>query len=93
MYQLERKSLAALSLGDDKRLKVLGTLNPYLSETLEEVNKRKGITARYLTDLTGTEINSASTKLLNLHKVRLVVRTGENLSDGGRQYVYKSLFS
>ncbi len=90
---LERKDLATLLIESEKRLKVLGTLNPYLSDTLEEVNRRKDITARDLADITKVEINSASTKLLNLYKIRLAVRTSENLPDDGRQYVYKSLLS
>ena len=90
---LERKNLAALLIEADKSLRILGTLNPYLSDTLKQVNARKEITARDLADLTKVEINSASTKLLNLYKAGLAVRTSENLPDGGRQYVYKSLLS
>lgn len=90
---LERKNLPALSIDEKKKLRVFGSLNPYLTDALKEVNKRKNITARDLADLTGVKINSASTKLLNLYNARLVVRRAENLPIGGREYVYKSLFS
>jgi len=72
-------------------LRTLGSLNPFPNNTLAHVNKRKFITAHNFADFTGAEINSARTKLLNLHKARLVIRTYNCLSEQGRQYVYKSL--
>jgi len=89
---LERKKLA-VPLKEADGLRILGSLNPYLTDALAEVNKRKSITARDLADLTGAAINLASTKLLNLHKARLVIRTSEGLPERGRQYIYKSLLS
>lgn len=89
---LQTKRLLALSLKGAKKPKYLGVLNPYLMDTLQLILERKSITARELADLTQVEINTASTKLLNLHKARLVLRERMSLAEGGgRQYVYKSL--
>ncbi|MDY6863410.1 MAG: hypothetical protein SV062_10550 [Thermodesulfobacteriota bacterium] len=88
---LEKKRLSLLSLKQDGTWKLLGILNPYLQDTLELVMERKLLTARELADLAGVEINSASTKLLNLNKLRLVVRVRAVLPKGGRQFVYESL--
>lgn len=89
---LQTKRLLTLSLKRTKKPRYLGVLNPYLMDTLELILERKSITARELADLTQVEINTASTKLLNLHKARLVLRERMSLAEGGgRQYIYKSL--
>ncbi len=89
---LESKKLLALSLKGAEKPKYLGVLNPYLMDTLEFILERKSITARELADLTRVEINTASTKLLNLYKARLVSRERVSLEEGGgRQFIYKSL--
>ncbi len=89
---LQGKRLLAMSLKGTEKPKYLGVLNPYLMDTLELVLEKKSITARELADLTQVEINTASTKLLNLYKARLVLRERVSLAEGGgRQYVYKSL--
>ena len=88
---LEKKKLSLLSLKENGGWKLLGILNPYLKDTLDLVMARKSLTARELADLTGIEINSASTKLLNLNKARLAIRVREALPNGGRQFVYRSL--
>ena len=90
---LEKKKLSLLSLKENGGWKLLGILNPYLKDTLDLVMARKSLTARELADLTGIEINSASTKLLNLNKARLAIRVREALPNGGRQFVYRSLIS
>jgi len=88
---LERKRLAALSLREDKSWEVLGVLNNYLRETLEEVMREGRITARDLAEVEELEINTSSTRLANLYKLQLVQRREELLSEGGRQFVYESL--
>ncbi|MDH7499328.1 MAG: hypothetical protein QHH30_02975 [candidate division NC10 bacterium] len=90
---LERKRLAALSLREDKSWEVLGVLNNYLRETLEEVMREGRITARDLADVEDLEINTSSTRLANLYKLQLVQRREELLSEGGRQFVYESLLT
>jgi len=89
---LERKKLAVLVSRPDGSWRLLGSLNPYLNEALQFVMNQKEITARDLADDTQVEISLASTKLLNLFKARLVQRSSERLPDGGRQFIYRSLF-
>jgi hypothetical protein len=89
---LERKKLAVLASRADGSWRLLGSLNPYLNEALQFVMQQKEITARDLADDTQVEISLASTKLLNLFKARLVQRASERLPDGGRQFIYRSLF-
>jgi hypothetical protein len=89
---LERKKLAVLVSRADGSWRLLGNLNPYLNEALQFVMNQKEITARDLADETRVEISLASTKLLNLFKARLVQRSSERLPDGGRQFIYRSLF-
>jgi hypothetical protein len=89
---LERKKLAVLVSRPDGSWRLLGSLNPYLNEGLQFVMNQKEITARDLADDTQVEISLASTKLLNLFKARLVQRSSERLPDGGRQFIYRSLF-
>ena len=88
---LERKHLAALFLHEDKSWEILGTLNNYLKETLNEVMREGRITARDLAEAEDLEINTSSTRLANLYKIQLVRRREELLSEGGRQFVYESL--
>lgn len=90
---LERKRLAALLLKEDKSWEVLGILNNYLRETLEEVMREGRITARDLAEVEDLEINTSSTRLANLYKLQLVQRREELLSEGGRQFVYESLLT
>jgi hypothetical protein len=89
---LERKKLAVLVSRADGSWRLLGNLNPYLNEALQFVMSQREITARDLADDTRVEISLASTKLLNLFKARLVQRSSERLPDGGRQFIYRSLF-
>ncbi len=69
----------------------LGSLNPYLTQTLNIVSERGRISAKELGEMLKLEINASSTRLINLHKKHLVVRTDEPLKEGGRQFVYESL--
>jgi len=88
---MERKRLAILSFKEGGGWRILGILNPYLTEALNYVMERGTITARELADITQAEISAASTKLINLHKLRLVLRESENLPERGRQFVYRAL--
>jgi len=88
---LERKHLAALFLNEEKKWEVLGILNNYLKETLNEVMTKGRITARDLADTEDLEINTSSTRLANLYKIQLVQRREELLNEGGRQFVYESI--
>ncbi|MEW6409227.1 MAG: hypothetical protein AB1488_03830 [Nitrospirota bacterium] len=87
---LERKELAAIGELRNGRRLLLGILNNYLRETLDLIHKKGSITAKELSETLNLEANTSGTRLLNLHKKRLVVRTDE-IREGGRVWVYKKL--
>ncbi|MBI5365430.1 MAG: hypothetical protein HZA54_00210 [Planctomycetes bacterium] len=70
---------------------ILGMLHPYLAETLTVILDRGRVTAKELAETLKLELNTASTRLINLHKCRVVMRGDEVLKDGGRQFVYESI--
>ncbi|MEW6619294.1 MAG: STAS-like domain-containing protein [bacterium] len=88
---LERKKLAILSFDENEAYQVLGVLNTYLRDTLSYVLKKGKLSARELADLMGLEINTSSTRLLNLYKLHLVSRNEELLDERGRQFVYEAI--
>ncbi|MBI3267491.1 MAG: hypothetical protein HYZ53_00600 [Planctomycetes bacterium] len=69
----------------------LGMVLPYLADTLKVILDRGRVTAKELAEALSLELNTASTRLINLNKSRLVYRHEEVLKDGGRQYVYESV--
>ena len=87
---LERKDLAVLAEMRDGKKILLGNLNNYLRETLELVLKKDKITAKDLSEIKKLEANTSGTRLLNLHKKRLVKRMDE-IRDGGRVWIYESI--
>lgn len=89
---LERKSLAALARPAGERdFILLGTLNDYLRETLEMVRERGRLTARELSEARRLAMNTASTRLINLHDARLVMREAEPGAASRRQFAYRWL--
>ena len=87
---LERKDLAAIAeMGNGKKV-LLGSLNNYLKETLNLILKKGKITAKELSDALRLEANTSGTRLLNLHKKRLVKRVDE-IRNGGRVWVYEKV--
>ena len=88
---LERKKLAVLSFNEDNSYQVLGILNTYLKDTLTHILEKGKVSARELADLMSLEINTSSTRLLNLYKLHLVRRTEELLEERGRQFIYESI--
>jgi predicted HTH transcriptional regulator len=87
---LERKDLAVTAAMKDGSRVVLGNLNNYLKDTLAFVSVRKKATAKDLADARKLEANTSGTRLLNLHKKRLVKRVEERRSDG-TVWVYELL--
>jgi len=87
---LERKDLAVMAemRGGEKVL--LGNLNNYLRDTLEAVRKKGKITAKELSDMKKIGANTSGTRLLNLHKKRLVKKIDET-RNSARVWVYESL--
>ncbi len=87
---LERKDLAVMAETRDGKRVVLGELNNYLRDTLDFIVKRRTVTSKDLSDGRKLEANTSGTRLLNLHKKRLVKRVEEMRNDG-RIWVYELL--
>ena len=87
---LERKDLAVMAEMRDERKILLGSLNNYLKETLNLILKKGRITAKDLSESMKLEPNTSGTRLLNLHKKRLVKRMDE-LASGGKVWVYEKI--
>lgn len=71
---------------------LLGHLGKVLKEVLDIVYEKKKISARHLSDEYGKKLNLASTQLSELYNLRLIARDEVLLEEGGRQYIYRSLF-
>ena len=87
---LERKELAVIAEKREGKKFLLGSLNNYLRETLAIIVKNGKITARNLADMVKIEANTSGTRLLNLHKKRLVIRKDEQ-KEGSRVWIYEKL--
>ncbi len=87
---LERKGLAAVTRMKDGRDVLLGDLNNYLKETLHFISEKGKIAAGELSEKFKLPANTSGTRLLNLHKKRLVKRTDE-MRNGGRVWVYERI--
>lgn len=87
---LERKDLPVMAEMRNGERVLLGNLNNYLKETLELVEEEDSITAKYLSEVKKLGANTSGTRLLNLHKKRLVIRNDEQ-GESGRVLVYKRI--
>ncbi|OIP62420.1 MAG: hypothetical protein CO150_10130 [Nitrospirae bacterium CG_4_9_14_3_um_filter_53_35] len=87
---LERKELAVMAETRDGEKVLTGSLNNYLKETLDFIKGKKRINSNDLSGALKIPANTSGTRLLNLHKKRLVKRT-EEMRDGGRIWVYERL--
>jgi hypothetical protein len=87
---IERKDLAVTAKLRGGGRVVLGTLNNYLKDTLAFITGKGKATSRELSEARKIEPNTSGTRLLNLHKKRLVKRVEELRSDG-RVWVYELL--
>lgn len=70
----------------------LGGAKASLREVLNIVYELKEVTARDIADRLGKQLNTTSTQLSTLYSLRLIQRTETQLPEGGRQFIYKSLF-
>ena len=86
-----QKKLATLLVNRQGHWKCIGMIRRYLFETLEVVMNGKKVTARELSEKLNLELNTSSTRLINLYKSRLVVREEELIVKGGRQFIYHGL--
>lgn len=87
---LERKDLSVIAQMRNGKKILLGSLNNYLNETLTLILKKSTITAKELSDAMKLEMNTSGTRLLNLHKKRLVKRIDE-IRNGGRVWIYEKI--
>ena len=87
---LERKDLPVMAEMTDRKKLLLGNLNNYLKETLHLILRENNITAKDLARSMKLEANTSGTRLLNLHKKRLVKRV-EKIRNSGRVWVYERL--
>jgi len=87
---LERKDLAIVSEMRDGNRALIGDLNNYLKETLDFIRKKKKVSAKDLSAGLKLEANTSGTRLLNLHKKRLVRRT-ETIGVEGKVWLYEPL--
>jgi hypothetical protein len=90
---LERKRLPSLLVHADRSWECLGTIKPYLKETLDIVMARERVSARDLSSMLRIELNTSSTRLINLHRQRLVRRRERIITEGGREFVYAGLYA
>jgi len=87
---LERKELAVMAEMRDKEKVLIGSLNKYLSDTLELILKKGNITAKELSEEMKLEPNASGMRLLNLYKKRLVKRV-EAIQDDGKVWSYQKI--
>lgn len=87
---LERKDLSVMVEMKDGRKILIGSLNNYLKETLDFILKKREIVASELSDALKLPANTSGTRLLNLHKKRLVKREDE-IREGVRVWIYRKL--
>jgi len=87
---LERKDLAVMAWMRNGSRVLIGNLNNYLQKTLDLVLKKGKITARDLSAAFKLPANTSGTRLLNLHKKRLVRRMDE-MKNGGRVWFYERI--
>lgn len=87
---LERKDLAIAAEMRDGSRTLIGSLNNYLKETLDFIRKKKKVSAKDLSAGLKLEANTSGTRLLNLHKKRLV-RRAETIGADGKVWLYEPL--
>ena len=90
---LERKNLVALE-EENGAWKTIGVINNYLQQTLQIVMEKTSLSSSDLAQILKLELNNVSTRLINLHKLRLVKRVAEVNSERGKShFIYRSLLS
>lgn len=70
----------------------LGDISDTQKDLLNYIYSHKQVTARSIADEFGKKLSLISTHLNTLYKNRWIQRFEENLEDGGRQFIYISLF-
>ncbi|OUB84497.1 hypothetical protein BK784_35550 [Bacillus thuringiensis serovar medellin] len=91
-HSLNKLEVAIIEKTNENKVEFLGKVSETHKELLNEVYKNKAVTARMLADKLDKKITLLSTHLNKLYTNRLIKRREELLPDGGRQYVYESIF-
>ena len=89
---LEKKDLAVLVKKRDG-WEVVGSLDNYLLQTLQNVMGRGRLSSSQLSEKLDLALNTASMRLLNLSKLRLVKKNGAVNQWGKRCFVYTSILN
>ncbi len=79
---LERKDLAVIAEMRDGKRTLIGSMNNYLKETLQFIEKKRKVTSVDFAQAMKLPANTSGTRLLNLYKKRLVRRVEEIRGDG-----------
>lgn len=77
---------------NEASFELIGDLGDSSKELLEFSYIQKQTTARIAADSMNKKLNLISTQLTKLYELRLLKRQEEHLEEGGRQFVYSSLF-
>ncbi|EMJ6444723.1 MULTISPECIES: MarR family transcriptional regulator [Bacillus] len=91
-HPLNKLEIAVVEKTNENKVEFLGKVSDTHRELLNEVYNNKLVTARMLADKLDKKISLLSTHLNKLYTNRLIKRREELLPDGGRQYVYESIF-
>ncbi|HDR7766551.1 winged helix-turn-helix transcriptional regulator [Bacillus paranthracis] len=91
-YSLSRLEVGIVEQMPDGEANFIGKISDSHRELLEMIYEQKRVTARAIADQTGKKLSLVSTHLNKLFSLRLINRREDQLLDGGRQFVYESLF-
>ncbi|WP_285396088.1 winged helix-turn-helix domain-containing protein [Lysinibacillus sp. fls2-241-R2A-57] len=89
---LSGTKLAIVERLSDGKANFIGDISGTHIKILESIYQFKKTTAREIADLLNKQPNLISTHLNTLYKQRLIKRVEEPLLEGGRQYIYESIF-
>lgn len=88
---LKEENVSVVGKQKDK-IVIIGNIGESLREILEIAHEFGEVTARDISDRLEKKLNLASTQLNKLNEMRLLKRYEVQLEEGGRQYIYRSLF-
>ena len=89
---LEKKDLAVL-VKEKSGWGILGALDNYLFQTLKTIMQKGCISSSSLSDRLDLALNTASMRLSNLSKLRLVKKRGAINKVGKRYFIYESILT
>lgn len=92
---LERRNLAMLEHKNEERFwEVIGVVDDYLLKTLELIMEKEKISSSQLSELLNLELNTASMRLINLNRLKLVKKIlASSPERGKRHFIYQSVFA